>query len=132
MSPLRAGVPDPLPAPLLARAKAAARLWEPRFLHGQAWSRAAAREVQEAPLLVLAWPCLSFPNLKITLCMSYIRWRAPSRECWGRHELSAGLRAAGLCCARPWTSLRTMTKGASDLLCPWLWRRQPLHHRCSL
>lgn len=39
-------------------------LGAPFPLHRQAWSRVAAQEVRAAPLLVLAWACLSFPSLK--------------------------------------------------------------------
>lgn len=67
MFPLQAGVPDSLPDLLPAHAKAAARLWE---------LQVAAQEVQAAPLLVLAWVCLSFPSLKkkITLRIRHMRW----------------------------------------------------------
>lgn len=75
MSPLRAGVPDPLLAPLLDHAKAAAWLWEPCALCtgqlGAEWQPERCRQ-----LLSQAWPCLSLPKLKITLCISHSWWQA--------------------------------------------------------
>lgn len=65
MSPLRAGVPDPVLAPLLAHAKAAARLWEPCALCtgrlGAEWQPERCRQ-----LLSQAWrgPASVCPNLK--------------------------------------------------------------------
>lgn len=106
MSLLRAGVPDPLLALLLARTKPAA---QPHFLRT---GRPGAEQQPQRCRQLLFKPCLSFPNLKITLRISHTWWRAPSWGCRGRHELSAGLRAAGLCCAEPWTSTQSHDQGS--------------------
>lgn len=93
------------------------RPWEPRLL------RTGRRGEEKRPercrrLLLKSRPGPA--SVSPTCGISCMRWPAPCQGGRGRRELSAGLRPAGLCCARPWTALRAMTKGPSDLPCPWL------------
>lgn len=57
-------------------------------LHRHAWSRVAGQEMQAAPLLVLAWACLSFPSLKKSHCAS--------GTCGGEHNPRGA--GAGMSC----------------------------------
>lgn len=86
---LWAGVLAPTAAPTAgSAARALPAMPKLQFTHGtlisSAWAdmeQSCTPEVQSAHLLLLAWLCLGFPNLKITLCINHRQWQDISWVC---------------------------------------------------